>query len=49
VANKKITVVSGLELFRIDYDELAPILSHRCAGSATVHDRIEGKGNLKEL
>ena len=31
-----------MELFQIDYDELVPFLSHKCAGSATLHEVSEG-------
>ena len=38
VQNKKQTVISGLELFQIDLEELVTYLSHKCAGSATLHE-----------
>jgi translation initiation factor 1 (eIF-1/SUI1) len=43
VANKKVTTITGLELFQIDYEELLPFLSHKCAGSATIFETIEGQ------
>jgi translation initiation factor 1 (eIF-1/SUI1) len=38
VSNKKQTVILGLELFQIDYEEIVPYLSQKCAGSATLHE-----------
>lgn len=38
VANKKQTLIIGLDLYQIDYDELVPYLSHKCASSATLHE-----------
>ncbi len=49
VANKKATCINGLELFQIDYDELVPLLSHKCAGSGTLHDSITGGGKKQEV
>ena len=31
VRNKKVTFISGLELFQIDYDELNTYLRNKCA------------------
>jgi translation initiation factor 1 (eIF-1/SUI1) len=42
VSNKKQTVVTGLELWQIDYDEIVPFLSVKCAGSATLHEAGAG-------
>ena len=49
VANKKATCITGLELFQIDYDELVPLISHKCAGSCTLHDSVTGGGKKQEV
>jgi translation initiation factor 1 (eIF-1/SUI1) len=38
VQNKKQTVISGLELFQVDYDDLVPYFATKCASSATLHE-----------
>ena len=49
VINKKVTCINGLELFMIDYDELVPHLSQKCAGSSTLHDSVTGGGKKQEV
>eukprot|EP00347_Sterkiella_histriomuscorum_P011099 403373759 len=38
VQNKKQTVITGLELYQIDYDELVQYLQNKCAGSVTTQE-----------
>jgi translation initiation factor 1 (eIF-1/SUI1) len=42
VANKKVTIVTGLELWQIPCEDVVPLFSVKCAGSATVHEASHG-------
>jgi len=44
VNNKKVTIVSGLELFKVDLDELRSHLTNKCSASCTINTEI---GSLK--
>jgi len=47
VANKKVTVVTGLELWQISYDEVLPLFSVKCAGSSTLHEASHGAKGME--
>jgi len=38
VSNKKQTTVTGLDLYKIDYDEISTYLQHKCASSVSVNE-----------
>jgi translation initiation factor 1 (eIF-1/SUI1) len=47
VANKKVTIITGLELWQIPYEEVVPLFSVKCAGSATVHEATHGAKGME--
>lgn len=49
VANKKQTVIFGLEVFKIDYDELSDYLRHKLATAVTMNKLPLAKDSKKEL
>ena len=46
INNKKVTTLSGLEMYQIDYDELTTYLQHKCASSVTIGE-IEHLSTVK--
>ena len=47
VANKKVTIITGLELWQIPYEEVVPLFSVKCAGSATLHEATHGAKGME--
>jgi translation initiation factor 1 (eIF-1/SUI1) len=42
-----VTFVTGLELWQIAYDEVVPLFSVKCAGSATLHEASHGAKGME--
>jgi len=48
-ANKKVTIITGLDLWQIPIDEVVHLLSVKCAGTATVHEANQGGAKRIEV
>ena len=50
VHNKKVTIISGLELFKVDLDELRSHLTSKCSAACTINTEIgSAKSGSKEI
>jgi translation initiation factor 1 (eIF-1/SUI1) len=47
--NKKVTIITGLEFWQIPLEEIVPIFSVKCAGTATIHKASHGAKGMEVL
>ena len=43
------TIITGMDLWQLPIDEVVPLLSVKCAGTATVHEANQGGGKRMEV